>query len=471
MKTKSLWLVSLSFVIFFGVEVANACSCVISNPCQMNQRADAVFIGKIKDVERKSGSALHKVKIEKHYEGFEGKDEVEIYTDQSSSCAFSMAKDETYIIFARINEKTGIVTTWFCSGTKPLKTAEKEIKYLESLKNAPDNIGVLSGKILEYNAHYKNEKEPVKPKEIDKVFLESENGEIFETKINDDGSYIFAKLKGGYYKVSVNAPQRLISTDEIDTDYFAEKGFRKVSKRVKVLGSGCSSSEYYTFYVNGIISGRVLNSEGFPLAKMPVTVFRFEDVDDMPEKIEYIWTNENGVYSVKGLPPARYLLGFSIGDNLYVNSHYAGYLPMFFGNKTKRNDAQYINLGYNEILTGKDITLLPELKKRKITGQVLDENGQSAKNADATFYVKRKVAVDRTRGGYDLKLDSEGKFELDIYDQTEYWIFARVFDSQNWETRKIIFSSKCYKVTEKNASSEIKIVLQKDKNNCDVEKL
>lgn len=458
-------------LVLFSFENVKACSCSISSPCLMNQMADAVFIGKIKDVEKKSGYALHKVQIEKTYEGFVGKSEADVYTDQSSSCAFTMEDDFYYLIFAKINETTGKVTTWFCSGTKPLKSAENEIKYLESLKNAPDNKGILSGKILEYNARYKDEKEPIKPKEIDKVFWEYESGEVKETQIDSDGSYSFSNLKGGRYKVSLFVPERLITTDEIESDYFFEKGFRKLSKKVKVLGSGCSSREFYTFYVNGIITGKVLDANGLPLKKMPVTVFRFEDADEMPEKLDKIWTDDNGIYAIKGLPPARYLIGFEIGNSLYINSHFAGYLPVYYPNVTKRENAEYIKLGYNEILTNKDIKLSPELNKRKIKGQVLFENGQPAKNADVTFYVRRKVASDRTEGGYDLKLNSEGTFELEVYDKTEYWILARLFDSEKYESRKIIFSSKCYKVSEKQNTELLKVILRKGKNNCNTEKL
>lgn len=466
------------FLIFFfalifslaGYNNVSACSCAISSPCQMDARSDASFIGKIKSVEGKGNSVVHKVEILKHFIGLEDKTEVEIYTDWVTSCAYSMKEEGTYVIFARVNDKTGIITTGYCSGTKPLSEAEKEVEFLESLKNAEDGKGVLLGNIQEYDERYKFEKSPWKPKEINKIYLESEKGEKFEAEIDETGQYQFRNLTRGKYEVSVLVPERIITTYEIENDKMLEKGFRKLRRKIKVPGSGCSASEYFIFYMNGVISGKVFDADGTPLKKMPVTLFRYDNSDNMPEQNYKFWTNEEGEYIAKGLPPGRYLIGFGIDHSLYINSHFAGYLPVYYPNVSNEKKSIPIFLGEAEIQKEKHIRLFPKLNKRKITGQILFEDGQPARNAQAVFYVRRKVASERAEGGYELKLDSEGRFEIDVYDKTEYWILSRFFDSEDWKTRNIILSSKCYNISQNKDNLPLKVVLTKGSKNCDANK-
>ncbi|MGD9589991.1 MAG: hypothetical protein AB7Q37_16610 [Pyrinomonadaceae bacterium] len=468
-----LILILVTPLFLFFAETVVACSCMISSPCQMNARADAIFIGKINNVEPDRGSARHTVEIERNFEGMDGRRVVDIITDQSSSCAFSMQQGERYLIFANVNEESGRIFAWYCSGTKPLKEASKEMAYLESIKDTPTDKGVLNGKVLEYDARYKVEMEPFKPKEIDQVFLEAASGKISQVPIGPDGEFVFRDLRGGRYKVFVDAPERLVSTDEIDSEFVSEKGSRRVGGKVKVLGSGCSSSRYFTFYVNGVISGRVLSADGRPMKRFPVTSLRYEDGDDMPEKLDRVWTNDEGVYVFKGLPPARYLIGFEIGNSLYIESPFSGYMPVFYPNVLDRKRAKHVELGYNQILPQRDIVLKPELAKRKIFGRVIRANGQPAINADTVFHVRRRAAADRIEGGYEMNLDLDGRFELEIFEQTEYWILSRLFDSNDLETRKIVQSSKCYKVSDLPAagSTSVEIVLKPGSRNCDIRKL
>ncbi|MGQ0543612.1 MAG: hypothetical protein ACT4O9_17500, partial [Blastocatellia bacterium] len=107
--------------------------CVTVDTCLQNASADAVLVGKVINVVRKGNAAVHEVEVERQFNGLQNLDRIEIYTDQVTSCAFSMEKGEAYLIFASLWEKSGLLTTGYCSGTKRLKDAVKEIEFLDSL--------------------------------------------------------------------------------------------------------------------------------------------------------------------------------------------------------------------------------------------------------------------------------------------------------------------------------------------------
>jgi hypothetical protein len=426
------------FVFFLpGPVPASACSCARRTPCLKNASADAVFIGKIKGV-KYGNSNVHQVEIEKNFSGMENRKTVEVYTDGVTSCFFSMQEGESYLIFANTGEKTGLVTTHYCAGTKKLADSKEELEFLESLKDAGDGRGILKGSILEHDLKNKFEAEPWKPKEIDKVYLVSEKGEKFEADIEPDGKYSFDNLTGGWYEATIFVPDRLIASEEMEDDYVYREGFREIKRRIKVPGSGCPAINYYSVRLNGVISGRVVDAGDRPSKRIPVTLFRFDNADDMPEENYKVWTDDEGFYIAKGLPPGRYMLGFGIDHSLYINSDFAGYLPTYYPNNSRKTETEILNLGVAERLTEKNIKLFPELGRRKITGRVV--------------YVK---------------IDPNGNFELEAFEKTEYFILGWKHDSPDWKTRKVIFSSDCYKIPISGNVRPLEIVMKKGSGNCD----
>lgn len=429
-----------------------------------NAYADAVVVGKIKEVKREGNAAVHNVEIEKHYSGLENMDLVKIYTDQVTSCAFSMEENQTYLIFININQKNGFVSTSYCSGTKKLESAEKEIGFMESLKDAEDGKGVLVGSVVEHDMKNKFTVKPWKPKEINKVYLESESGEKFETEIGNDGWYSFSNLMGGWYETKIFVPERLItSAEENDDEYIRKEGFREIISRIKVPGSGCEARRYYSVVPNGIISGKVFDSNNVPLAKIPVNIYRFDDEDEMPEQNYKVWTDDLGNYVAKGMPSGRYLIGVGIGHDLYMNSHFDGYLPTFYPNTTSRKSAIFFNLDEAEFLKGKNLNLPPKLLKRKIKGQVLSKNNQPISNAKFSAFARRDGVA---RGDWtdEKQVNNDGTFEFGAYAETEYIL---LFWTENKDGKRES-SSECINIKKNGNIEPIEIRLKAGSSNCRV---
>lgn len=136
MKTTALifafYLMSLS--------TAYACRCQpTGTPTEELADSDAVFSGRvIKIVNRKSGDPPISVEavftVVKAWKGVEKK-QVSVYTaSHSTMCGFKFSKGERYLIYANLNDKKELFTS-FCTRTKSLDNAREDIEELD--KNKP----------------------------------------------------------------------------------------------------------------------------------------------------------------------------------------------------------------------------------------------------------------------------------------------------------------------------------------------
>ncbi|MGQ0543613.1 MAG: hypothetical protein ACT4O9_17505 [Blastocatellia bacterium] len=323
----------------------------------------------------------------------------------------------------------------------------------------------MRGSVLEYDLKNKFEVKPWKPKEIDKVILESSQGEKVEKPISQDGTYSFKNLKGGWYNISFLIPERLITSEEKEGDYLFKAGFREIKENVKVPGSGCEARRSFSVMANGVITGKVVDANGKPLPRIPVTLFRHDDADDMPEENYKVWSDDNGIYVAKGIPSGRYLIGFGIDHSLYINSHFAGYLPTFYPNTTDRKKSVYIELKDSEFLKEKNLQLLTLLTKRKINGQVLLPGGTASSRARVNAYARRQ-GVERGDWIGELEVDTDGRFEFEAYEETKYVISAWVEESNSSGKAETKFSSDCYLIKKTGNVDPIRILVKSGSRNC-----
>jgi hypothetical protein len=220
-----------------------------------------------------------------------------------------------------------------------------------------------------------------------------------------------------------------------------------------------------------MITGKIIDGEGLPVKNNRLVLFRLEDSSNSRHIVDnnVIWTRADGTYTFKGLPAGRYILGSGTDNSLYIESDFAAYLPIYFPSTAKREEAAILKLGKSDVLTEKNIMLLPKLKKRKFTGQVVWADGRPASQADVVFYARRKIASDRAEGGFSINIDSQGNFTLEAYEKTQYFILARAFDSADRKTRKITYSSPCYAIPENGIISPLKVILRSGNGNCNVD--
>ena len=465
---------------------------MITTTCEAYARAELVFVGRIINATKADGSQKHQVQVEENFLGLENTPLVDVYTDQATSCAFALDEGKKYLIFANRNEETGMVWTGMCSKTSLTESAKEDLEFLRSLKNSGKTGGTIKGKVL---GEESTAEEPKKPEQVDKVFIESEDGEKFEAEIEADGSYEISGLKKGKYKISVTPPKGYTTNYEAST-YVGDLE----SDFTEVAGQGCTIKDFVV-KINGVISGKVFDADGLPVKGRRVNLFRLPDpnkiktqtipiaqtevledsdendsakvINDVkePDEEEFEadfddYTEENGTFSFRGLPPGRYLLGFEIDKYLSIQDDQDQYVPVYFPGTKKKETSVVIELKKSQILTDKNIQLFPKLKKRKITGQIVWKNGKAEPKARVRYYAKREGNPDTAWLG-DLEVDVKGNFVFEGYEETQYLIEAQFEKPINKHGAEITHSSKCFIVPKNGMLKPFKLVLEEGGSNCD----
>jgi Carboxypeptidase regulatory-like domain len=129
------------------------------------------------------------------YRGEEDEDEtVEIWTP-FDDCGFDFQTGETYLVYADDDEKSGMVSTSSCSGTKRLSDAGGDLAYLYFFKNNGDDSARLDG----FDASNQTPTPGVL------IELKSDRGSRF-TETAADGRFVFDGLEAGDYSIAAYGP-------------------------------------------------------------------------------------------------------------------------------------------------------------------------------------------------------------------------------------------------------------------------
>ncbi|MCI0698483.1 T9SS type A sorting domain-containing protein [candidate division KSB1 bacterium] len=134
---------TILFLTLCNVQETRACSCwPPPPPAQAFAEAEAVFMGKVVSFEfvennRRRRAAISLSKIWKGDRGAAS----EIFTGADvGMCGYEFQVGETYVIYA-YKDENGRLHTNICTRTAPLRSAAKDLKYLEALSFFPLAIG------------------------------------------------------------------------------------------------------------------------------------------------------------------------------------------------------------------------------------------------------------------------------------------------------------------------------------------
>ena len=120
---------SLPFIILLllSSESVFACSCVISTPAEDFRTADAVFYGKVIDIDDQFGVRFQ---VGKSWKLVEAQEAI-VYTGDPAKegCAYGFRKSESYIVYASM--QSGKLYTSQCSGTALLLYAEERLRDMQ----------------------------------------------------------------------------------------------------------------------------------------------------------------------------------------------------------------------------------------------------------------------------------------------------------------------------------------------------
>jgi 5-hydroxyisourate hydrolase-like protein (transthyretin family) len=459
MKSRFLSIVFVFLLVFAGFYTISAqCDCAYVTPD--SSYVEIVFVGKVSNITEVEKANKYQVQISEIFKGLGEQKTIDVF-DSFYNCSDQRHLNKEYLFMNSRDKQTGKIHVVGCSYSYKNKYQQKQMIEILRWKKSANQGGILVGKVTQF---VDDEGNSQKPDSVDKVFVESEKGEKFEANIESDGFYKVENLKAGRYKVFLNLPKTLITYGD-KHDFDGEKSIRYLD-----LSKNGGEIADFSISVNGIISGKVLDSNGKPVSSINVNLLRLEESEtDEEDNIE---TDKSGNFIFKGLSAGKYLINVGAED-WYVepNSKEAIYPKTFFPNKNSQKEAKVIQLDKAQVLKDQNITLLPILKKRILSGKVLMPNGQPAINADVTVQIKRKdVGKTLISGWYVMtNTDSNGNFLLDVYEETEYLIKFDVDKPLDDVRVEVLFSSKCFVLPKNGIIKPLKITLKKGDIECNEE--
>lgn len=237
-------------------------------------------------------------------------------------------------------------------------------------------------------------------------------GPAFHEVISTDenGGYSFPGLDAGAYRVEFRDNNRNYIGQFYDqqTDWYSATPI-DVPSGVAVTGIDAALIEGST------LSGTVTDTAGAPLTTVNVSVER--RAGDCWQWITSTLVNENGQYTLHGLPAGEYHVQFWDGSGLHINEYYDDQLSSW--------DATPVTVGEAAHVTGIDAALAPA---STISGQVTAADGAPLPNISVTVYRQQDAwwqwqesSTTDDQGRYTISRLPGGSYQLQFNDwQNEY---------------------------------------------------
>jgi hypothetical protein len=211
-----------------GALEAEACVCVETPACHLVLYADAVFVGTVVDIEEPlkargkedPGRGFRaRIRVEEVFRGLEDTVGSEVLVDGQThtSCSYVFEKGTRYVIYA--STKAGGFRVHYCTGTKPVEVAEKDLQFLRGLATAPLTGGVYGEmRVWQQNELLKGAR----------IILIGQ-GIMRETETDEKGNYEIRDLTPGEYSLEVKPTGK----------------YRGTSVKVKVVPHACQRMNFY----------------------------------------------------------------------------------------------------------------------------------------------------------------------------------------------------------------------------------
>lgn len=146
MNRGGLLVIAVSLSLLAGAPRAQACFCADSStqPCAAVRRANAVFVGTVGELSDNGNRIAVQLSVQRRFKG-SVTDKVEVLTSKTD-CGYPFKKGKTYLIYAWRQQPDGQLLVSDCSPTKPLDSAELDLRLLEG-KAASSPGSFIAGRV------------------------------------------------------------------------------------------------------------------------------------------------------------------------------------------------------------------------------------------------------------------------------------------------------------------------------------
>ncbi len=415
-----IFLLSIVVLLPFTNQTAEACTCGGGgSPCDSYGSASAVFVGTVVSVREKErpkdvatarrerdaglrewGSIFYKFSVEHPYLGVPGT-EIEVLTGYGTAdCGYKFEVGQRYLVYAN-RDKTNL-TTSICTRTKPFSHANEDLAFLGTLSSAAPGA-TIHGRVARYELR----------KEVGvsgpDVFITIEGEENKEARADSEGNFRVTGLRPGKYKVKVNLPDTL-------TTYQKEK-------ELTVADRGCASQVWYVVD-NGEVSGRVVDAEGRPVAKILVSLVKPNEDPRTAENVRLEKTDDDGRFKLSPVPRGSYVIAVNFNRYPDPNDPTNAYPPTFYPGVLDQAQAEVITVGLGEKVSDRLIRVPLRRTASVLSGQVVWADGSPVSVAQLLVadITNRDTGMAASHG---LQADQQGRFSITGYVGQKLFIHAR----------------------------------------------
>ncbi len=189
---------------------------------------------------------------------------------------------------------------------------------------------------------------------------------------------------------------------------------------VTVAPNGCADVDLL-MKVDRRVQGLVLDNNGAPVSNALVELVSLQPglkPWEQPTLLDV--SDEQGHYSVTGIPPGEYLLGVNIKST--PTKEYP-FPRTYYPNATAPDEAKTVKFNQSVSVQDFDLHIPYRLALVKLHGRVLNAEGRPLPKGDAHVRIKEPGLHGQIEQN-EIVIDSEGRFEFDLCEGVGYSVFA-----------------------------------------------
>ena len=228
----------------------------------------------------------------------------------------------------------------------------------------------------------------------------------YKARTDQEGSYRITKVASGSYLVAPVSPAFVI----------ADSGNSPQGQSVVITETENVDGINFDLVPGGVITGRVVDSEGRPLVEERVTLMPADERDQRrPLFNNGMSTDDRGVYRIFGVPAGRYKV--SVGDPRFnTGNRRQATVQTFYPDVTDIAKAGVVDVKEGSEAGKIDITIGEAPQGYSVAGRVID--GESGTPVARAFIqlIRIEVLDSSSTRGYgehiEVQTDAQGQFRL-----------------------------------------------------------
>jgi hypothetical protein len=201
------------------------------------------------------------------------------------------------------------------------------------------------------------------------------SGELRENRMTTtdaDGKYEFKELAAGRYTLMAN------KGSYVNLQYGQQRPFEP-GKPLEILDGQTVEKIDFSLPRGGVITGRILDEFGEPLADAQVAAQRYQTVGGRRRLVPAgrpAMTNDIGEFRLFAIPPGQYYLSATLRNmGMGDSDDRAGYAPTYFPGTANMAEAQRLTIGLGQTVSDINMALMTA-RTARITGTAVDSQGR-----------------------------------------------------------------------------------------------